>query len=336
MENKVSVIMPIYNRGEKVKQAINSVLNQTFKNLELILINDGSTDNTEEICNQYKEQNERIKYFKIENSGPGGARNKGIEVATGKYIMFIDSDDYYEEKMVEIMVASIENSDNECIICNRIINEKDKKIKSDLPEEQMNSKNKQEFIEFLQIKNLFNSVCNKVYLKSIIDEFNIRFDKRFISGEDYKFNLDYFSNINCAKTINEYLYNYVMTPNSIVHSNENYDFFLQVKILDYNVKIYKENNYNVKNIYYKYIIIAIDGISYKIETEKKYKKVKDYIEKIIEYPSIQNILKEKFEKGFEQKTIGFLLRHKMKKVIYLYVYNRNIIKKIKNKIKGNI
>ena len=336
MDNKVSVIMPIYNRGNRVKKAVESVINQTFKNVEIILVNDGSTDNTEQVCKQYERADKRIKYLRIENSGPGEARNKGMDIATGKYIMFIDSDDYYEERIVETMVTLLERLKEECIICNRIINERNRKIKIDLQEMQMDSKNKKEFIELLQRKNLFNSIWNKIYLKSIIDKFNIKFDKRFISGEDYKFNLDYFNKINKAKTINKYLYNYVMTADSIVHSNKSYDFFSQVKIVDYNVKIYKENNYNVKDIYYKYIIIVIDGISYKIQTEKKYKKVKDYIKNIINYPSIQEVLKDKFEKGFEQKIIVFLLRHNMKRIIYLYIYNRNVLKKILNKIKGNI
>lgn len=336
MGNNVSIIMPIYNREKNINKAVESILCQTYKCFELILVNDGSTDKTEEICIRFSKIDKRIKYLKIENSGPGEARNKGILTAKGKYIMFIDSDDFYEEKMVETMVESIEKYECECVICNRIINNKNKKIKRDIADKDMIIENKQEFIAYFQKNNLFNSVWNKIYLKKIIDEFNIKFDKNFISGEDYKFNLDYFNHINKAKAINKYLYNYVMNPNSIVHTSKSYDFFMQVKIVDYNVKIFSENNYDVKKIYYKYLIIAIDGISYKIQSEKKYNSVKKYIENIINYPSIQKILKFKFESTLEHKIFGLLLRRNMKKTIYIYIYGRNILKIFINKIKKNI
>lgn len=335
MDNKVSIIMPIYNRGNKISQAINSVLNQNYKNIELILINDGSTDNTEEICLKYKKKDKRIIYLKIENSGPGGARNKGIDISTGKYIMFIDSDDYYDVNMVEIMVSCINNKQQECVICNRIVKRKNKEVKIELLEKEMKKEDKSHFIEFLQENNLFNSPCNKIYLKSIIEINNIRFDERFMSGEDYKFNLDYFNNISTAKTINKFLYNYVMNDDSIIHNIKYNDFFLQVKLVDYNKKIYLENSYDTSNIYYKYIKVAIGGISYKIESQKKYKLVREYIERIINYPSIQEIFKKKFKKNMEQKIIYFLLKNEMKRSIYIYIYCRMIMKKIIYKISNN-
>ena len=336
MDKTVSIIMPIYNRSKTAKKSIESVLNQSFKQIELILINDGSTDDSEDICLQYKEKDKRVKYLKIQNSGPGEARNRGLSIANGKYIMFIDSDDYYDKDIVKIMMNCLISNNLECVICNKIKKEKNKQMKVNVSQKEMNQQNKPEFIEYLQKNNLFNAVWNKIYLKEIIDNNHIIFDKRFISGEDYKFNLDYFNSINNAKFINEFLYNYVMTTDSIVHNHKNNDFFIQAKIVDYNKKIYEQNNYNLQNIYYKYIVIAINGISYKIESDIKYKKVKEYIEEIIEYPSIQEIIKTKFAIGWEQKIFSFLLKHKMKMAIYLYVYARNIIKKIIYKIKGNI
>lgn len=337
MNNKVSIIMPIYNRENKISQAIDSVLNQNYKNIELILINDGSTDNTEEICLKYKKKDKRIIYLKVENSGPGGARNKGIDISTGKYIMFIDSDDYYDVNMVKTMVSCINknNIQQECVICNRIIKKKNKNVKIELLEKEMKKGEKSDFIEFLQKNNLFNSPCNKIYLKSIIEINNIRFDERFMSGEDYKFNLDYFNNISTARTINKFLYNYVMNDDSIIHNIKYNDFFLQVKLVDYNKKIYLENSYDVSNIYYKYIKVAIGGISYKIESQKKYKLVKEYIGRVINYPSIQEILKKKFKKNMEQKIFYFLLKNKMKRSIYIYIYCRMIMKKIIYTIRDN-
>ena len=97
MEYKISVIIPVYNVEDYIRQSIDSVLNQTYKNLEIILVDDGSKDNSGKICDEYKNVDERIKVIHKINSGVSSARNVGIDIATGKYIMFLDSDDFLEK-----------------------------------------------------------------------------------------------------------------------------------------------------------------------------------------------------------------------------------------------
>lgn len=96
----ISVIIPIYNTESYLEQCIQSVINQTYKDLEIILINDGSTDNSGLICQKWKEQDPRIRYIKKENEGQGIARNLGIIRATGEYIIFVDSDDYLDKNLI--------------------------------------------------------------------------------------------------------------------------------------------------------------------------------------------------------------------------------------------
>ena len=244
MQDKVSVIMPVYNREKKVKNAIESVLKQTYQNFELIIINDGSTDNTEEVCLSYAKKNDKIHYVKQNNAGPAIARNKGIETATGKYIMFIDSDDLYLENTMKLMVEEIENN-YQCIICNMLydngrINQKE------IIEREM--ENKPEFMEYLQKNRLFNSCTNKIYITSIIKEYNIQFDSNFLNGEDYKFNIDYFDKINKAKTVSEALYIYINNSMSITHDLKNNEFFKQIKLIDYNKAMYLKNGYSLENL----------------------------------------------------------------------------------------
>lgn len=325
---EVTIIMPIFNREKFIKKSIESVLNQTYKEIKLILVNDGSTDNTEEICLYYKNIDSRIKYLKIDNSGPSTARNKGLELVDTKYVMFIDSDDFYQNDMVENMVNDIKNNEVQCVVCNRIMKTEKNNKKIDINSMKMNQENKQEIIEYLQKMRLFNSVWNKIYLYNIIKNNNIKFDSNFISGEDYKFNLDYFNNISLAIIENKYLYNYVMNPNSIVHDNKNLDFLKQVPIVDYNLKIYKENSFDVRNIYHRYIIIFIDAISYKIMEEHKYKKVKEYITKCINYKTMQEVINCKFKKNIEQNIIYYLIKYRLKFLIYIYIYTRNLLKKV--------
>lgn len=106
MKNDVSIIVPIYNAEKYLKKCVDSLVNQTKKELEIILINDGSTDNTLKILKEYKDK--RIKLFSNKNQGIGKTRNFGISKATSKYIMFCDSDDYYEPNMCELMFNEVE------------------------------------------------------------------------------------------------------------------------------------------------------------------------------------------------------------------------------------
>ena len=109
---RVSVIVPVYNTGKYVEKCLNSLTNQTIKDeLEIIIINDGSTDNSENVILKYKAENPNIiKYYKKENTGIADTRNFGIEKAQGEYIIFVDSDDYVDVKLVEKLMPYIDNN----------------------------------------------------------------------------------------------------------------------------------------------------------------------------------------------------------------------------------
>lgn len=115
---KVSVIVPIYNTEKFLEKCLDSLVNQTLKEIEIILVNDGSPDNSEEICFSYLKNNEIIKYFKIQNGGCSNARNFGISKATGKYIMFVDSDDYVDLEFCRKMYKKIEREKLDLVSCN--------------------------------------------------------------------------------------------------------------------------------------------------------------------------------------------------------------------------
>lgn len=113
----ISVIIPVYNVEKYLNQCIESIINQTYKNLEIILIDDGSTDNSGEICENYSKKDPRIKVIHQKNSGVSSARNKGIDIATGKYINFIDSDDYIEEDMIEYLYGLLQQENADISMC---------------------------------------------------------------------------------------------------------------------------------------------------------------------------------------------------------------------------
>ncbi|MDA3769093.1 glycosyltransferase family 2 protein [Streptococcus thermophilus] len=112
---KISVIVPVYNVESYLERCINSLLNQTYSNLEIILIDDGSTDRSGQICDQYKNRDEFVVIHK-ENAGLGMARNTGLDVATGKYIIFVDSDDYIDNNMIQSLYEEIQKTSSDTCI----------------------------------------------------------------------------------------------------------------------------------------------------------------------------------------------------------------------------
>ena len=113
---QVSVIIPIYNSEKYLHECLDSVINQTYKDIEIILVDDGSTDKSSSICDEYAKKDERIKVFHTSNNGPSHARNIGIDNATGEYIVFQDSDDYIELNMIEDTVKEALKSDSDLVI----------------------------------------------------------------------------------------------------------------------------------------------------------------------------------------------------------------------------
>lgn len=117
-KEKVSIIVPVYNVEQYVKRCIESILNQTYKNIEIILVNDGSTDASGEICERYAKENENIIYIEKENGGLSDARNVGLIHSTGDYICFVDSDDYIDNRYVEILLNGVSQDKSDIAVCN--------------------------------------------------------------------------------------------------------------------------------------------------------------------------------------------------------------------------
>lgn len=127
----ISIIIPVYNSEKTLKRCVDSILNQTFnRDIEILLVNDGSKDSSESICLEYQNNDKRIKYFKKENGGVSSARNLGIYEAKGEYIAFVDSDDYVEPNMYEIMLNKISKDGSDIVICgyNEIYSDTQRKI----------------------------------------------------------------------------------------------------------------------------------------------------------------------------------------------------------------
>lgn len=224
----ISVIVPVYNSVDYLKVIIESILNQTYQNFELILVNDGSTDDSETICEKYSQMDERVKVIHQDNGGVSKARNRGLEKAVGEYVYFCDSDDYVFPDALEIMSKEI--GDNDILVCGLyklMLNRKDALAKVEsLPRNKDNYKS-WEATSVDHIKDIINELdtwtINGVYTlllkKSIIDNNKLRF-RNYYGYEDDMFAHEYLQYIHSAKKIDYEGYLYIDTPNSLSKSHK--------------------------------------------------------------------------------------------------------------------
>lgn len=209
-QDLISVIIPVYNTGKYLNKCFDSVINQTYKNIEIILINDGSTDNSDSICLEYKNKDSRIVYIKKENEGVSKARNTALDIVKGKYIAFVDSDDFIEEDYIEKMINAIRKNDADLCECNMNKLNVDNEIigSTNLYNAIIEGKEKVKW-DFANYNNAMDYVANKLIKRDTIGE--ERFSDLIVS-EDYEFFTRVYENINKKVTISDKLYNYILYP----------------------------------------------------------------------------------------------------------------------------
>ncbi|QNF26187.1 glycosyltransferase [Metabacillus elymi] len=214
--SKISVIVPVYNVDEFLPNCISSILEQTYKDIELILINDGSTDKSGEICNEFAEKDDRVKVLHNKNSGPSSARNAGIKLAQGEFIAFVDADDTIEPNMYEILLKHSLEHNADIVVCPfktiNLVNNTEA-ISSIMKDANIIfDKHK---IEKQIIPSILNNktyslmpIFNKLYKKSLFYSNNIKFDTEKSHSEDARLNFTLLTIINNLVYIEQPLYNY--------------------------------------------------------------------------------------------------------------------------------
>lgn len=215
MKPLISIIVPVYNADQYIDKCIDSIRNQSYTNFELLLIDDGSVDNSASICKRYAEEDSRIKYIYKRNGGVSSARNLGIENATGKWVCFVDSDDYIDSDY--LLNFGVTNDDHITlyaqgykIICQEIIIKEPSKV---------GIFDKKDAYDILEQSDILNSPVFKLYNKDIIDNNKLRFDKTVSYGEDHLFSMDYLKFSNKTVIMDFCGYNYVRHNNSLTKRN---------------------------------------------------------------------------------------------------------------------
>jgi glycosyltransferase involved in cell wall biosynthesis len=253
MNKMVTVIVPVYNCEKYLGKCIDSILKQTYESLEVIIINDGSSDSSYEIAERFSKLDQRVKLINQENKGVSVSRNKGLEKSTGEYVSFVDADDYIENNMIELLVntadkyhaeitssglfieenfsdhpatttVSLAFNDGETIILNN------EELRCVFPEKLTSA--------------VFHSVFAKLYRLDYIKQNSIFFDPKISLGEDYLFNLPLFRKISQYAYIKEPLYHYNRGYSYNTLSGKYREDMLEIELTLYNATISILNSWN--------------------------------------------------------------------------------------------
>ncbi len=335
----VSVIVPIYNVEEYLPRCIDSIINQTYKELEIILVNDGSVDGCDDICKAYAKKDNRIKYYYNENHGCSYSRNFGIEKSTGEYLLIIDSDDYIDTQLVEIAMNEINSYDSDILVFDMQvidnINNRKNIISSCMPTDTDVSIQK-----YPIIINDSPTICNKVIKRSIWTDYSISFPV----GKRYE-DLDATSKlIGVAKKIRYYnakpLYYYMIRQGSFVQSK-----FTEEKYTDIMDAVNSVENFYKKRSLYDFMSTEFEYYNilhtyfYPSKELIREKNFSDFLEKIR-----KNIDKKypKFYKNKYLKTLSTtdkllfkLLVKKRYKIMNIMSNIRNLLARFIGAIKSN-
>jgi glycosyltransferase involved in cell wall biosynthesis len=318
----VSIIIPIYNAESFLEQCIDSILQQTYNNFELLLINDGSTDKSKEICERYSQKDKRVNVYHKKNGGVSSARNLGLLKAQGKWVVFVDSDDWVDPNWLE---SYFPMNDSDIKFQGFIIENNNKK---EVKKISISKTNKIETIYYLEVNNMFGWTWCKIFKNSIIQENQLTFNEEISYNEDLIFTLQFCKIANKVTTIDTSKYHYRINKNSVMHTirlsatdiiKKRELIFSERKLIlqDTNSSQYNDFAISQYQIEWFYILHS----SYRNNTTSKgdVDICKNTIKKIYELKNISNLSLSTFEKII-YRIIRLNFSYKITNNILKYLY----------------
>jgi len=310
----ISIIVPIFNSERWLGRCIESLISQTYKDIEIILINDGSTDNSLVICKEYSLKDNRIVVIDKENGGVSSARNLGIKSAKGEYIQFVDSDDFIDPQMCEKLVEAIKNAD--MVLCGlkvwqegRLLREPH--LKSEIVDY------RQDISKYFELRKINLGPCNKLYIREKITRL---FDESLALGEDTLFVLDYMNNINIVSVLSDCLYNVVLdNADSLNHKPkvDKIDSLIEQRKYEENflISVYGESC-DLTEMHNTYLFLIHASLWEFINFSKDVYKSNVY--KFLRNIDLQNRVKKSKPERIDYKIFKFLFIHKLTMLMYAF------------------
>jgi glycosyltransferase involved in cell wall biosynthesis len=331
----ISIIVPVYNSEKTLERCMESLINQTYSDIEILLVIDGPTDSSLDIGRTYEKKDSRVKVILKENEGVSKARNTGLTLAKGEYIQFVDSDDYISPKMCEKLIKNVENTGAQMVLCgfhHIFLNRDILKV----PNNGIFSlkQNTEEFLRLYET-GFLNMPWNKLFKREWISE---GFDSSLSLGEDLLFNLDYMKKIDQISVIEEPLYYYIQQngQDTLSTKKRKDKYQIAVRICEAVKEFYfsllkdcdaEEHNTKIEagsQVIHKRLILEfldeIEGMAYDKALNRKQK-----LETIDKYMKDAYIRKANQRIGslqIDYSLINFFFKRKNKYMVYLLIYLR--------------
>ncbi len=233
----ISIIIPVYNAEKYLDRCIESILNQTITDLEVILVDDGSNDRSGMICDKYEKKDSRVRVIHQANKGVSAARNKGLSVITGEYVGFVDSDDFLDKDMYSLLLQNLIKYEADICACNaRTLYDTGKEVIAD-NSGRIDILEKEVAVETI-VKKMDNALWNKLFKRKILSE--IRFEEDRTFGEDLYYILQCLKNCERVVYVNSCKYNYIKHENSITSGKLSKKSFDQVYFKDKSAEFLNE------------------------------------------------------------------------------------------------
>ena len=317
-EPLISVIIAIYNPGKYLRACLDSIVNQTYKNLEIILVDDGSTDQSLAVCNEYAEKDSRIIVHHKENSGVSSTRNQGIRLAHGDYFSFIDSDDFIELDTYEYLVNLIKTHNVDIVNHEHFITRPSKETTHTSPEHAYGKFDRKKAMEI--VVEYYPFACNKLFAKKCIE--NLFFDETICRGEDSLFCRFAFDKADAVYFDKRPLYHYVQSEDSAVRGAFRTSQLTAVKLIPIYEKFFSEKYPELYDNGMSYMLHLMTTLYFdmrcdKVNFSKEQKMVVNEFNKLYPKVNTDNLPSKtkKLYKSFRKSPTFFYLTKKLRMTI---------------------
>lgn len=323
----ITIIVPVYKVEKYIVQCIDSILGQTYTNFELILVDDGSPDRSGVICDEYAERDSRVRVLHQQNAGPSRCRNRGIELANGKYLCFIDSDDWVDADYLISMVRELKE-DVDLVVSGLILEKKERSV-IQCEHNDFTMKDKSAF-HVLIVKRLLLGPCQKMFKTSIIKKYHLTFPENICYGEDRLFNYSYLYHVNSIITVNSATYHYRIHEKGSLASNV-YPNMFELEYTQWRAlyRLYKDRDllterslcYHWREFYW----LVTDNIlnAHQWEYRKTWYEKYEYIRNILKIPEVKELKRYRHW----LKDVSALQFYALTKGVAFYFYLIQILKR---------